>query len=294
MNKYIITTSSTCDLSLEYLKKNNNPFVMFNFYLDDVEYKDDFFNNMTIEEFYSSLETKIAKTSQPSPDDYINLWTTYLKDGYDIVHLDLSKGLSGAYQSSISAKDMMLSDYKDNNIYIVDTLNASSGLGLLLMIANEKKAEGLSSKELYDYLTNISININSLVCCSDLTQLFKGGRLSKTKYRFAKMLNIVPMIIVDKEGKLDSFKNIRGKNNAFKEMIKCIKDSVGLDYNGKFLISNSNDYDDAKELMDMLKNTFDKADTGYQNIYNIGTVIGSHTGKGTIALFYLANEREYK
>ena len=295
MDKYIITTSSTCDLTKKYMQDNNNPCALFNFYLDDEEHKDDFYEHISVDDFYNALETKVAKTSQPSPEEFINTWTPYLKDGYDIVHLELSKGISGAYNSSLSARDILQSDYKDNNIYVVDTLCASAGLGLLLMIANQKKAEGLNAKELYDYLSQIAININSLVCCSDLTQLFKGGRLSKAKYRFGKLLNIVPMIIVNKDGELEPFKNIRGKNNAFKEMIKCVEANVenGLDYDGKFLVSNSNCYDDAKELMDMIKDRFKKADTGEQNIFNIGTVIGSHTGRGTIALFYVGKGRDY-
>ena len=296
MGKYIITTSSTCDLTKEYMKENNNPFACFNFYLDDEEHKDDFYEHISVDDFYNSLETKKARTSQPSPEEFIEIWTPYLKEGYDIVHLELSKGLSGAYNSSLSARDIISQDYKDDNIYIVDTLCASAGLGLLLMIANQKKQEGLNAKELYDYLSDISYNINSLVSCSDLTQLFKGGRLSKTKYRFGKLLNIVPLIVVNKNGELEPYKNVRGKGNAFKEMLRCIEANVnnGLDYDGKFVISNSNCYDDAKELMDMLKDKFKKADAGEHNIFNIGTVIGSHTGKGTIALFYVGNGRDYK
>lgn len=296
MNKYIITTSSTCDLNKEYLTKYNNPIALFNFYLDSEEHKDDFYEHISVNDFYNALSTKTAKTSQPSPEEFINLWEPYLKDGYDIVHLELSKGLSGAYNSSLSAKDIIKSEYKDNNIYVVDTVCASAGLGLLLMIANQKKEEGLSSKELYDYLSENAININSLVCCSDLTQLFKGGRLSQAKYRFGKLLNIVPLIVVNKEGQLEPFKNVRGKANAFKEMLKTTENNIlnGLDYDGKIVISHSNCYDDAKELMNLLKEKFTKADAGEHNIFNIGTVIGSHTGKGTIALFYVGQGRDYK
>lgn len=296
MNKYIITTSSTCDLTKDYLKQNNNLFASFNFYLNDEEHKDDFFEHISVNDFYSALETKIAKTSQPSPEEFINMWTPYLKDGYDIIHLELSKGLSGAYNSSLSARDIIQADYKNNNIYIVDTICASAGLGLLVMIANKKKEEGFSAKELFDYLTNNAININSVVCCSDLTQLFKGGRLSQAKYRFGKLLNIVPLIVVNKEGKLEPYKNVRGKSNAFKEIIKTAENNIknGLDYDGQILISHSNCYDDAKALMNMLKEKFIKADASERNIYNIGTVIGSHTGKGTIAVFYVGNDRDYK
>ena len=295
MSKYIITTSSTCDLTKDYLKQNENPFASFNFYLNDEEHKDDFYEHITMNDFYSALETKNAKTSQPSPEEFINIWTPYLQEGYDIVHLELSRGISGAYNSSLSAKDIIQADYKDNNIYVVDTLCASAGLGLLVMIANQKKAEGLSAKELYDYLSEAAININSLVCCSDLTQLFKGGRLSQAKYRFGKLLNIVPLIVVNKEGALEPYKNVRGKSNAFKEMLKTTENNIenGLDYNGKILISHSNCYDDAKELMSMLQDKFKNADASEQNIFNIGTVIGSHTGKGTIALFYVGKGRDY-
>lgn len=295
-NKYIITTSSTCDLSKKYLEENNNPYAMFNFFLDDEKRKDCFYDDISVEDFYKSLETKTAKTSQPSPEEFIDLWSKYLDDGYDIVHLELSKGISGAYNSCLIAQDMIKDKYKDNNIYVVDTINASAGLGYLVMIANEKKKEGLGAKALYDYLQENTININSLVCCSDLTQLFKGGRLSKTSYHFGKFLNIVPLIFVNKEGALQPLKNVRGRKNAYKEMINYILSNVvdGYDYSGKFIISNSNCYEYAKEVMDELKQIFKKADCSDDNIFNIGTVIGSHTGKGTVALFYLGKGRDYK
>ena len=291
MRDYIISTSSTCDLTKEYLNKNGNPYVKFNFYIDDAKYQDDFFNNFSKDEFFQSIKTHNAKTSQPSPDEYISTWEEILKNDKDVLHIELSSGISGAYNSALIAKNILIEKYSGSKIVVIDSLCASSGLGYLLDIANEKKLEGMSIDDLEKFLNSTKLNINHIVTTTDLTQFFKGGRLSKTAYTFSKLLNVVPILHVSNEGKLEVIKKVRGVNSALNEMAMMMSTNIGIDYNNKIFISNANCLNLATSTLDILKNKFNKADVKQDYIFDIGSVIGAHTGKDTVAIFYIGDKR---
>ena len=296
MNNIEITTSSTCDLTVDLLNKNNIKYIEFNYQYDNNMCKDNFYKDISPKEFFSDLDKHEVKTSQPSPEEYVKLWEDILQNGKDILHIELSSGISGAYNSSLIAKDMILEKYPNSKIEIIDSLCASAGLGLLVLEAIDKKNNYENIIDFYKYLNDFKLNINHIFISSDLSQFFKGGRLSKTGFIVGKLLNIVPIMSVDKDGKLYVFKKTRNVNNALKEIADIMSKIIikGSDYDNRVLISNSDCIDLAEKMIELLKPLYLKSNILMENVYNIGFVIGSHTGKGTLAVFFVGNGRDIK
>ena len=292
MNDYVITCSTTCDLNKEHLEKNNNPYVHFSFYINDKKYLDDFYSEVKKDEFYNLIRDNDSKTSQPDPEEYVKVFSSILDQGKDVLHVELSSGISGAFNSANIAKDMIKDNYKDRKIYIVDSLSASSGFGLFVDILNKLKNDGKSIDEVYDFAINNRININCIFYTNDLSQLIKGGRVSKTAGAIGKLLNIIPIMHVNKDGKLEVIEKIRGRNNALKFVVDTIKKNYKGEYIKGFYVANSNCEDLATEAVNKIKENFTDLKDDDIKIFDIGTVIGTHTGKGTVAIFYYGGVRQ--
>ena len=293
MKDYAITCSSTCDLTKEYLSENNNKYVNFYYYLDDNKYKDDFFSDITIENFYNDLKNHSAKTSQPNPEQYLEIWEKIYEENKNIIHIELSSGISGAYNSALISKNIFLEKHKDAEIYIVDSLCASAGYGLLVHIANKFKKDNIEIKECFEKIEDVKKKITHLFCTSDLSQLFYGGRLSRASFTFGKLLNIVPVMHVNNDGKLEPIEKTRGISNALKRITDLLSKNISNDINfdEEIFISNSLCLNIVDDFIKELKNKLPNYDLSKIHIFNIGTVIGSHTGQGTIAVFYVGNNR---
>lgn len=293
MKDYIITCSSTCDLTTKYLEEHNNPYISFYYYLDDKKCIDNFYNDKSVDEFYDSLKKYDAKTSQPSPEQFVEVWSKIIEEGKDIIHIELSSGISGAYNSALIAKDIVLEKYTDAKLYVCDSLCASSGYGLLVDIANKIKNNNESIDVCFNKIEDIKHNISHIFCTSDLSQLLKGGRISKTAFTFGKLLNIVPVMHVNNIGKLEPVDKLRGLQNAIKKMVEMISNNFNFscDLSKSLFISHSNCKDIVDKFLTELKNKVNNIVVPSENIFNIGTVIGSHTGQGTLAVFFVGNSR---
>ena len=293
MNKYVISCSTTCDLNKEYLDKNENIIINFYYYIDDEKFVDNFYLDSDVKNFFDKVKSSNVKTSQPSPEEYISKWEEYLKNGIDILHIELSSGLSGAYNSALIAKDIMENKYKNNKIVIIDSLSASSGYGLLIKYANDYKNQNKTIDECEKYITDLRHNINHIFFTSDLSQFFKGGRISKTSYVIGNLINIIPILHVSNEGKLEVVSKQRGLNNVKNAVLDMIKSNIinGFDYDKELYISNSDCLDIANDMLNTILNQYTKINKSNTSIYDIGTVIGSHTGRGTVAIFYVGDKR---
>lgn len=293
MNEYILSCCSTADVDEAFLEEKNIKCLSFTYFLDDEKYVDDMGKTISYEEFYNKMaEGVMTKTSQPNTDEYANFFREFLSQGKDVIHLTLSSGISGALNAANIAADLMREEFPDRKIYIIDSLAASSGFGLLMSILAEKRDSGLSINELRDFAEDYKLKINHLVFTTDLTYLIRGGRVSKTAGFVGGLLNICPIIIVNNEGKLIPKEKIRTKKRVIKAVFDKMVSLVdnGKDYDGEVYISNANCFDDAKELADLIEDAFPKI-KGSVKIYNIGTTIGSHTGPGTVALFFSGQKR---
>ena len=286
MKDFIITCSSTCDLTPYYLRQHNMYYVSFYYYINDERFYDDFYKEHTVDNFYSTIKNATVKTSQPDPEQYCELWRKLIDQGYDILHIELSSGISGAVNSARIAKSMIDEENTNAKIYVVDSLTACGGYGLLLDKLYEYKKNHNEIDDVYKYAEDIKKKIKVVFLVENLDQLIKGGRISKVKGSIGKLLNIVPILHVESNGKLESVKNARGLNNAMDDIVNIIEDDI--DINNKIFINNSNCYDSAKSMFIKLKNRYENSNLSEENIYNVGTVIGAHTGSGAIVVSYIS------
>ncbi len=294
MNKYLLSCCSTSDLNVKHYKDRGIRYICFHYFLDGIEHKDDFGETLPISEFYKKMEQgAMTKTSQLNAQDYYNYFENLINEGYkEILHLTLSSGISGTINSARIAVNMINEKYKDVKIYIVDSLAASSGYGLLMDKLADLKDEGKSIEEVRDWAENNRLSINHWFFSTDLKYFVRGGRISKTSGFFGNMLHVCPLLNVNDEGKLIPREKIIGKkkviNAIVQKMIENAKD--GKDYNDYCYISHSAVFEDAKAVKDKVEEAFPNL-KGKVEIFDIGTTIGSHTGPGTVALFFVGKER---
>ena len=236
MADYVLSCCSPCDLSNEWVEKRDIKYVPFVVSLNGQEYEDDMGITFSPRDLYVKMaQGADAKTSQVSTGSYIEYFKQFLDEGKDIVHVCLSTGISGTFQSAHIAAAELMEDYPDRKIYTIDSLAASSGYGLLMELAADKRDEGLSAKELVDWIEDYKLNINHWFFTTDLTYLIKGGRVSKTAGAIGQVLNICPLLDVDYKGRLTSREKIRTKKKVIKRTVEMMVENCddGLDYNGK-------------------------------------------------------------
>lgn len=294
MSDYILSCCSTVDLSKEHLEKRNLQYICFHYELDGKEYKDDLGKTMSFADFYKAMQNGAdTKTSQINAAEYEEYFETFLKEGKDILHVSLSSGISGSFNSANIAKEMLLEKYPERKIYVVDSLTASSGFGLLMDKLADLRDEGKSIDEVYQWAEENKDKCLAWFFTSDLTFFIKGGRVSKTSGFVAGVLNICPMLNVDPNGKLIARQKVRTKRKVIEAIVKKMEEKAqnGLDYSGKCYMSHSACYEDARAVADLVESKFTKLN-GKVEINDIGTTIGSHTGPGTVALFYWGTDKE--
>ncbi|MBQ8558795.1 MAG: DegV family protein [Tyzzerella sp.] len=293
MSDYVISCCSTADLTKEHFAERDIHYICFHYELDGKQYKDDLGESMSFEDFYRAMQNGAeTKTSQVNAAEYEEYFESFLKEGKDILHVCLSSGISGSFNSANIAKDMLQEKYPDRKIYVVDSLCAASGFGLFMDKAADLRDEGKTIDEVHEWLEANKMKMHHWVFSSDLTFFIKGGRISKTAGIIGGVLNICPIIFVDRLGKLSVVQKIRTKRKAISTIVNKMEEHAegGLDYNGKCYICHSACYEDAKAVADLVEERFPKLN-GKVLINSIGTTIGSHTGPGTVALFFWGDER---
>ena len=294
MNKFILSCCSTADLSKEHFNNRDIHYICFHYELDGKAYSDDLGESMPFDDFYAAMAAGAdTKTSQVNAAEFEEYFEGFLKEGKDVLHICLSSGISGTYNSANIAKNMLEEKYPDRKIYIVDSLGASSGFGLLADKLADLRDEGMSIDDAYNWAMENRLNVQTWFFSTDLTFYVKGGRISKTSGFVGNLLNICPLLNMDGQGKLVPRQKIRSKRKVITAIVEQMEQLAenGYDYNGKCFLSHSACLEDAKAVAELIESKFPKLD-GKVLINNIGTTIGSHTGPGTVALFYWGKERE--
>lgn len=295
MEPYIISCCSTADLTKEHFQKRNIHYICFHYLLDGKSYPDDLGESMPFDQFYKAMENGAeTKTSQVNVDEFVEYFTPFLENGQDIIHFTLSSGISGVLNSANAAAEELQEKYPQRKIRIIDSLAASSGYGLLMDRVADFRDEGMGIDELADWVEKNRLHAHHWFFSSDLTFFIKGGRVSKSAGFVGTVLGICPLLNVNDEGCLIPRYKIRGKKKVIQAIVDKMAEHAegGYDYSGKCFISNSACYEDARAVADLIEQKFPKLD-GKVEIYSIGTTIGSHTGPGTVALFFWGDEREH-
>lgn len=293
MNNYVITCCSTADMPASYFEEKKVPYVCFHFLLDGKEYPDDLGKSISFPDFYQMIaDGAQPTTTQVNTEQYMNLFEPILKEGKDVMHLTLSSGISGTINSANMAKSQMEEKYPDRKVMVIDSLAASSGFGLLLDKALENQEKGMSLEENVQWIEENKNKLHHWFFSTDLTSFIRGGRISKVSGFLGQALNICPLMNVNNEGKLIPRNKYRGKKQVIREMVKRMEEHAqgGVEYSGKCYISNSACMEDARKVADMVEEKFPNLN-GKVLINSIGTVIGTHTGPGTVALFFWGDER---
>ena len=293
MAAYVLSGCSSADLSKEHFEAIDVRYICMHFTLDGVSYPDDLGQSMPADEMYARMaKGATTSTSQINISEYVDYFSAFCEQGLDIVHVSLSSGISGTYGSAVSAALIVRERYPEREIYVIDSLGASSGYGLILDTAAAMRDKGLSAKELADWIEANRLKLHHWFFSTDLSSYVRGGRISKTAAFFGGVFEICPLLNMDNLGHLVPRKKIRTKKNVIREIVRAMVDNAdkGADYDGKCFISMSACREDAEEVARLVEEKFPKLN-GKVLINNIGGLIGSHTGPGTVALFFWGGER---
>jgi DegV family protein with EDD domain len=261
--------------------------------MDGKDYLDDMGQTVSFDEFYKRIEEgAMPTTSQVNVGEFMDFFEPFLKAGKDVLHISFSSGLSGTYNAANIAKSELLTTYPDRKIHIVDSLGASSGYGLLIDLAADRRDEGESIDGLHSLLEENKLKVQHWFFSTDLTHYKRGGRVSPTAAMVGTLLNICPLLKVDQEGHLKPHEKIRGKKHAINGIVKKMEQHAegGNEYSGKCFISQSACYEDARQVANQIEEKFPNLN-GKVQINSIGTVIGAHTGPGTVAVFFMGEKR---
>ncbi|MCR4839918.1 MAG: DegV family protein [Lachnospiraceae bacterium] len=294
MASFILSCCSTADLTVEYLKERDIKYTCFHFTIGNDTYPDDMGESISHAERYRRMIAgEDAKTSQVTVAQYVEYFESFLKEGKDVLHLTLSSGITGTLNSAILAKEELDEKYPDRKLIVIDSLAASSGYGLLMDYLADLRDEGKSIDEVAAWAEEHKLNIHHWFFSSDLTFFIKGGRVSKTAGFFGQLLSICPLLNVDFMGRLIPREKVKSKKRVIKRIVEKMVENAegGVNYDGKCFISNSECLKDAVEVADLIGESI-PALKGKVKIFDIGGVIGSHTGPGTVALFFYGNKRE--
>lgn len=287
---YIILTESNCDLSPEMIKKWNIEVLPMPFTIEGKQYlgyPDG--REMKIEEFYNLLrEGKMSKTAAPNPADFVEKVEPFLKEGKDVLYIAFSSGLSSTCINANMAAAELMEKYPERKFLVVDSLCASMGLGLMVALACDKRDEGLSIEDNAKWVEENKLHLCHWFTVNDLFHLKRGGRVSATSAILGSALGIKPVLHVDDEGHLIPVSKVRGRKQSLDALVKMMAETVTDAKNGYVFISHGDCLEDAKYVEKQVK---EKLGSKKFYINFIGTSIGTHSGPGTVALFFLGSHR---
>ena len=293
MSDFVISCCTTVDLNKEHLESRDIKYIYFHYFMDGKQYDDDLGQTVSYKEFYDAMRAGIdTKTSQINAAEYEEFFESFLKEGKDVLHINLSSGISGAYNSANIAKDILEERYPDRKIYVVDSLGAASGYGLLVDQAADLRDEGKSIDEIKDWIIDNRLRVQSWFFTQDLTYLVKGGRVSKAAGLVGGVLNICPLMHIDREGKLAAKQKVRTKKKAIRTLVEQMEMYAenGTAFDAKCFLCHSDCIEDAETVVAAIEDKF-PALKGKVLVNSVGTTIGSHTGPGLVAVFFWGCER---
>lgn len=289
MNKYIITTDTTCDLPEDYLQRHNIGLIPIYYSLNGTVYEKE--NALEPKAFYNIMRGGAMPTTMAAnPDVARKTFTGLLDQGYDILHLGFSSALSGSWSVAETVARELCEERPGSKIKVIDSLCASLGEGLFVHKAVMLKESGKSMEEVISWLEKNKLNFCHMFTVDDLHHLHRGGRVSKAAAIIGTLINVKPVLHVDNEGRLIPLINVRGRKKALTSLVDQMETRL-KDYpknNDIVFISHGDCEEDARFVADLITERFGIKDF---LINFVCPTIGAHSGPGTIALFFMGKER---
>ena len=290
MKKFTIITDATCDLPEKIVKELDVRVIPMEFILDEKVYSGKGDDTISPSALYEGMrQGKKTSTSQIPPQTFSDVFTEELKNEKDILYIGFSSGLSGSYNASASATEELKAIYPERKILLLDSLSGCMGEGLLVYkVAKFAKESGKEIDEIYEYAKGLVLQINQLFTVDDLNHLYKGGRLSKTSAFIGTLLHLKPILNINNDGKIVPIAKVLFRKKSIMALVNKMEENFNKNDNNLIMIAHADCIEDAEYLGKLVKEKFGDIEI----VYNyIGTVIGSHTGPGALAIFYVGEGR---
>lgn len=291
--KFILTCESTVDLPYEAVAERDIPVLFYSYAVDDISYPDDMGRDpAALPNFYHFLEMgKLPSTSQINEFQYEEFFEEQLQHG-DVLHIAFGSGLTPSVNNAQKAAQTLREKYPERTIVVIDSLCGSSGYGLLVEEAADLRDAGHSLQETEQWVLENRSKLHHQFFSTDLKYFRRSGRVSGSAALLGTVLGICPIMRLDDRGRIIAYDKVRGKRKAVDTTVKTMLQHAqgGADYNGRCYICNSNCMEEAEELKAAIQKQFPHI-RGEIRICNIGTIIASHCGPGTVAAFFFGDER---
>ena len=292
--KFTLSCCSTVDLPYSYMESRDIPVLFYTYVVDGREYDDDMGRDPeALPRFYSFLkEGKLPQTSQINVAAYTEFFEKLLDKGGDVLHIAFTSGQSGSVHNAFLAAEELKDRYPGQRLVVIDSLCSSSGYGLLVDYAADMRDEGKTLDEVAQWVLDNRNKVHHQFFSSDMTQFRRTGRVSGAAAAVATVLNICPIMRLDDKGAIKAYSKVRGKEKAVETTVDTMEQCAqgGRDYDGKCFVCHSQCLEDARLVMDAVEERFPKL-KGKIRLCDIGTIIGSHSGPGTVAVFFMGDER---
>lgn len=291
MSEYVIATSSTCDLDADWLSGHSVPFISYTFTVDGKDYRDECHPDTKVFIKEQMDADHAVTTAAVSLYSYMEFFESILKEGKDLVFLDMTKALSSSYNNSLLAADEMRSRYPERKIEIIDTNSVTLILGLLVKEAVARKEAGASMEEVVSWVNANKNRFTGRFMVNDLKWLRRGGRLSNASAIVGSLLSIKPLIIVDDEGKLVAYSKVRGHQKCRRTLLEDAgKNMCPETAEHEIALVYSGEDEDGQKFREEFTAMYPQYD--HVSLYRLGPVIMGHIGPGFLAVIYYGSSRE--
>lgn len=287
---YKILTDSSSNLTEEMIEKLGVEVISFNTVVGGEEIPSYIKGKKTnLQAFYNKLREKNSVTTVAiNQQGFYEYFEEHIKKGQDIIYLGFSSGMSSTFEQAIRAGEELQKKYKERKIYVIDTKGASMGEGLIVYYAATMKNEGKSIEEVKNWIEENKLKIQHWFTVDDLYWLFKGGRVTKTAYWVANIAKIKPILNIDRDGKIVPIKKVIGRKHALMFLVERVVEEIKNPREQVLFISHGDCIEEATMVAERIKEKIKVKDV----VFNyIDPVIGCHSGPGTVAVFYLGEER---
>jgi len=283
---YVLVTDSACDILPEKLAEWKVEMIPLAYLFTDTG-KEQLDHEEPIKDFYKAMrDGRVAKTSSVNEDSFIRKFTPLLEKGKDILYLAFSSGLSVTCENGKKVAAQLQEKYPERKIVVIDSLAASAGQGLFVYLAVQNRDKGMSLEDNAKALEADVLHVCHWFTVEDLVYLKRGGRISKTTALLGTALNVKPVLHVDNEGHLIKVTQVRGRKKSIRKMAEMLGETIAP--HSPIFISHGDCIGDAEMLKDILEKEYNKE---VDLITYVGSVIGAHSGPGTLALFFVGTER---